>query len=596
MTRPSPGLPVDLPWINAAGPIDVARDLAGHVVLLYFWTASCVHSRQGLRALARLEQRFAGEPVTVVGVHCGRFPHERGRDAVADAVDRWDVRFPVVVDAEFAAWRLWDVGGWPHLAVIDASGTVVYEGLGEPHAKRLERSIARLLDDARAAATLAIEAFVPRLPAPRRSPTGLRYPTKVLVDDTAGLLWISDTGHHRVLGVGIDTGRVQHVVGSGIPGFADGAAADAALCGPTGLAVQGGQLWIADTGNHVLRTYDPGTGIVHTAMGTGRRERDTLGGYCGRDQGLHSPGAMAVWEDPARGPALLVAMRGGHQLWVVDVDTMVATAVVGTGAMGSLDDRDDHASLAEPAGLVAHGYHALWVDGATGRVRAYDGGARETRLVLNAAAVFGIEELSDVAWDGGDSAWVSDAGRDQVWAVHVAAGTAEAVKDLALRGPEGLAVHGDRGWIVDTGSHRVLAWDLVAGTAALWSLIGLPPPHASTGESTVAAEWIEGGEVLLRVHLALPMGARVESDAGVDVRVVDGGDGVLAESLKRTVGAVGATATVPGVRTASGSGEVLVEASYLARTDVEGAWHRRVQRWVVEVTLSHGGSAAQDLR
>ena len=78
--------------------------------------------------------------------------------------------------------------------------------------------------------------------------------------------------------------------------------------------------------------------------------------------------------------------------------------------------------------------------------------------------------------------------------------------------------------------------------------------------------------------------------------MVDGGDGVLAESLKRTVGAVGATATVPGVRTASGSGEVLVEASYLARTDVEGAWHRRVQRWVVEVTLSHGGSAAQDLR
>lgn len=596
---PFPGWPERLAWLNTRGPVDLRGDLEGHVIVLCFWTASCVHSRQALRALARIEHVFFDRPVVVVGVHSGRFAHERDVDSVAAAVERWDVRFPVAVDDELEAWTMWQPRGWPYLGVIDPSGEVAYRGLGEPKPRRLEQSVRRLLDDGDAHGTLAQEPFrAARRPWRPSTATGLRFPTRVTFDEPRGLLWIADTGHHRVLGVEATTGRVAHVVGCGLPGFGDGSGPDAALCAPEGVALLGGTLWIADTGNHSLRTFDPDAGLLETVMGTGRRERDTLGGYCGRDQGLNGPCALVRWEDPARGQALLVAMGGGQQLWVVDADTMVATAAVGTGGFGTLDDRDDHASLSQPSDLAAHGTEALWVDAASGRLRLYDGAARETRRVVGGEDGDAADRLLEpigVAWGGLDHAFVADAGAGRILRVDLDACHPAEFGGPELVRPEGLTLGAGRLWAVDAYGHRIWSIDPETGDGEPLTLRDAPASSSSSEEVAVRGRWLADAKVTLRLHLDLPPGSRVDSDARVAVVVEDlGGDGLL-ERTERVAGAVGSTVAVP-IEVGQGRGEVFVEASYIARGDGEGVWHRRVQRWIVAVELAADGQAAQDLR
>src|SRR5262249_35232609 len=122
-------------WFNTSRPLRVA-DLRGKVVLLDFWTFCCINCIHTLPDLARLEKKYPRELV-VIGVHAPKFEEEKNSDKVQRAIDRYEVRHPVVNDASMAIWKAYQVESWPTLVLIDPEGYVVARGEGEGLGPRL---------------------------------------------------------------------------------------------------------------------------------------------------------------------------------------------------------------------------------------------------------------------------------------------------------------------------------------------------------------------------------------------------------------------------------------------------------------------------
>lgn len=135
-------------WINSA-PLKL-DDLAGHVVVIDFWTHGCWNCRRSLPWLKSLRARYGDEGLRLVGVHTPEFKHESERDAVKEHVAEHDIRRPVMLDNDFSYWDAMGNRYWPTFYLIDKSGRVRQRIDGEvrpgdERADRIEAQIERLL-------------------------------------------------------------------------------------------------------------------------------------------------------------------------------------------------------------------------------------------------------------------------------------------------------------------------------------------------------------------------------------------------------------------------------------------------------------------
>jgi thiol-disulfide isomerase/thioredoxin len=329
-------------WLNTIEPLSLEA-LRGKVVLLDFWTFCCANCLHVLDELRALEHEFA-DVLVVVGVHSPKFAHEADHDAVAAAVERYDVRHPVLDDPGLEMWRQYAVRAWPTLVLIDPEGYVVAQASGEGHAAGLADVIRDLTAEHEARGTLR------RGDAPLAIPpvpdTPLRFPAKA-VSTPYGLL-VSDTGHRRVVLLGED-GEIAREY----QGFHE----------PQGLCLlPDGRVAVADTSAHLIRALDLDSGEVTTLAGTGEQLRAAPFGGPALYQPLSSPWDVA-WYDGR----LYIAMAGIHQLWTYDGETVAAVA--GTAAEGLRDGPATTAYLAQPSGLSS-GSDRLWfVDAETSALR-----------------------------------------------------------------------------------------------------------------------------------------------------------------------------------------------------------------------------------
>lgn len=136
-------------WFNT--PSDEAlslESLRGRVVVLDFWTYSCINCIRTLPYLKAWDERYRDDGLTIVGVHTPEFPFERDAGNVADAIDRNDLRYPVVQDNDFATWDAYANEFWPAKYFIDAQGRVRYTHFGEGEYEESEQVIRQLLAEA----------------------------------------------------------------------------------------------------------------------------------------------------------------------------------------------------------------------------------------------------------------------------------------------------------------------------------------------------------------------------------------------------------------------------------------------------------------
>jgi thiol-disulfide isomerase/thioredoxin len=133
-------------WFNSR-PLSLAS-LRGRVVLIDFWTYSCINCIRTLPYLKAWDVRYHDGGLTVIGVHAPEFPFERDVSNVARAVRSNGLRYPVVQDNEFATWRAYGNEFWPAKYLIDARGRVRYTHFGEGDYEETEMAIRDLLEEA----------------------------------------------------------------------------------------------------------------------------------------------------------------------------------------------------------------------------------------------------------------------------------------------------------------------------------------------------------------------------------------------------------------------------------------------------------------
>lgn len=332
-------------------------------MVLDFWTFCCVNCLHVLDELRELERRHA-DTLVIIGVHSPKFVHEAEHQAVVDAVERYEVRHPVLDDPDLATWKQYAVRAWPTLVVIDPEGYVVAQHAGEGHAHALETLVGELEAEHEAKGTLH-RGEGPYV-APEPEATDLRFPGKVLRLTGSGHFLVSDTTRHRLVELDGDGETVLRRIGTGERGLVDGPPGAARFSEPQGLALlPDGQVVVADTVNHALRIFDPGSGEVATVAGTGTQWwRGSPSEGPAREVALSSP-----WDVAWFGDRVWIAMAGVHQLWTYDPAEGVVAVAAGTTNEGLVDGPAGEAWFAQPSGLAAAG-DRLWIaDAETSAVR-----------------------------------------------------------------------------------------------------------------------------------------------------------------------------------------------------------------------------------
>jgi len=201
--------------------------------------------------------------------------------------------------------------------------------------------------------------------------------------DGLGHVYVADEGNHRIRRIDVGTGVISTVVGVGTPGFAgDGGAATAAqLQSPVGVAIDGlGTLYVADTNNHRIRKVDAVTGIITTIAGTGVQGDSGDGGAATLAQ-LRGPEGMAL---DGMG-ALYVAEPLSYRVRKITLSTGVITTAAGTGTPGYSGDNGaaTSAKLYDVLAVAVDGQGNLYVaDSSNSRVREV---LRATGVIITVA-------------------------------------------------------------------------------------------------------------------------------------------------------------------------------------------------------------------
>jgi thiol-disulfide isomerase/thioredoxin len=130
-------------WLNSP-PLTVSG-LKGQVVLVDFWTYSCVNCVRTLPHLQALEAKYGAKGLTIIGMHSPEFDFEMSQSNVAAAVKRLNVTWPVALDSHMATWNAYSNQYWPAEYLIDQQGRVAYFHAGEGDYDKTERAIVSLL-------------------------------------------------------------------------------------------------------------------------------------------------------------------------------------------------------------------------------------------------------------------------------------------------------------------------------------------------------------------------------------------------------------------------------------------------------------------
>ena len=132
-------------WLNS--PRLTASSLAGKVVLVDFWTYTCINWLRTLPYVRAWAQKYR-EELVLIGVHTPEFAFEHNIDNVRRAVRQLRIEYPVVIDNDYAIWRAFRNQYWPALYFIDARGRVRQHQFGEGEYSRSEKTIQQFLAEA----------------------------------------------------------------------------------------------------------------------------------------------------------------------------------------------------------------------------------------------------------------------------------------------------------------------------------------------------------------------------------------------------------------------------------------------------------------
>jgi thiol-disulfide isomerase/thioredoxin len=141
-----PGFDGATGWLNS--PPLAERDLRGKVVVVDFWTYTCINWLRTLPYVRAWAEKYRAHGLVVVGVHTPEFGFEHDVDSVRAVTRHRGIEYPVATDNEYAVWAAFNNRYWPALYCVDANGAIRYHHFGEGEYERSERVIQDLLVEA----------------------------------------------------------------------------------------------------------------------------------------------------------------------------------------------------------------------------------------------------------------------------------------------------------------------------------------------------------------------------------------------------------------------------------------------------------------
>jgi thiol-disulfide isomerase/thioredoxin len=141
-----PGFDAATGWLNS--PPLTAEDLRGKVVLVDFWTYTCINWLRTLAYVRAWAEKYQERGLVVVGVHTPEFPFERDIENVRPAAKDMNVWYPIALDSDYEVWRAFSNRYWPAVYIADAQGRIRHHQFGEGGYDDCERGTQQLLREA----------------------------------------------------------------------------------------------------------------------------------------------------------------------------------------------------------------------------------------------------------------------------------------------------------------------------------------------------------------------------------------------------------------------------------------------------------------
>ncbi len=139
-------------FINTTGgnPITINELVGKKVILVDFWTYSCINCQRTTPYLNAWHEKYKDKGLTIVGIHTPEFEFEKDYQNVKTAVEKFGIKFPVVLDNDYSTWTAYKNRYWPRKYLIDIDGYVVYDHIGEGAYEETEKKIQELLEERKA--------------------------------------------------------------------------------------------------------------------------------------------------------------------------------------------------------------------------------------------------------------------------------------------------------------------------------------------------------------------------------------------------------------------------------------------------------------
>ncbi|HAA68153.1 MAG TPA: hypothetical protein DCE55_03335 [Planctomycetaceae bacterium] len=558
--RAAPSLTGAGEWINSAGPLQLAN-LRGKIVILDFWTYCCSNCMHILPELKKLERAYPNN-VVVIGVHSGKFATEHNADNIREAVLRHEIEHPVLNDPNHLIWRRYNVRMWPTLCIIDPTGRLLARHEGEIRFPVLDRFLRNRLAGYRKMRQLDETPLRFELESHVAKATPLKFPGKVLADETSRRLFISDSNHNRIVITSLD-GNLIDVVGSGAIGKQDGSYQACSFNHPQGLALFKQSLYVADTENHLIRKVDLDSRKVSTVSGTGRQAsvRPRPG-----SRHLNSPWDLCLHKE-----TIYIAMAGAHQLWKLSTRGGIAKWFSGNGVEDIVDGRLKstvygqlgYASYAQPSGLATDGKWLYVADSEGSSIRAVPlrtGATRYVQTVLGTSALANNRLFTFGDRDGrvsqallqhplgivsvGQRLFIADTYNNKIKMLDLQSRVIRTLAGTPQPGntdnpprfdePAGISYAAGKLYVADTNNHSIRVLDLNNRTVSTLVIDRLPAPNPTEpptafllpGSKTIKFEpaHIQAmqRQLVIDVQLQLPVGNKLNSSVPLQYTILQG--------------------------------------------------------------------------
>lgn len=492
----APSLDGGTEWLNSAGEITL-KDLRGKVVLIDFWTYCCINCMHVLPDLAYLEKKYPNELV-VIGCHSAKFDNEKDTDNIRRAIQRYEIKHPVINDSNMTVWRKYGVRAWPSMVLIDPEGNYCGHISGEGNRELLDQVLERVIAYHRAKGTLDETPVHFELESKKLKPTPLKFPGKLLADEPNQRLFISDSNHNRIVITSLD-GKLIDVIGSGQIGKQDGDFKSASFDHPQGMALVGNTLYVADTENHMIRTVDLDKKQVSTLAGTGEQARRRSPGGKLSELPLNSPWALAEIDG-----VLYICMAGPHQIWQHKLGTDEISVYAGSGREDITNGPLESSAFAQTSGIAVDGDVFYVVDSEGSAVRKVDTKKKTVSTIAGTSDLergrslfeFGdkdgigdqarLQHPLGVLFDNG-RLFIADTYNHKLKTIDLKTnevksflGTGKdgsSLNPVEFSEPSGLALVGNRLFVADTNNHRICVVNLDDNKVSEFKVEGLKPPQ-----------------------------------------------------------------------------------------------------------------------